>query len=243
MLPIPLSVLHVLRLTGLGICFLHFASLLSMTRAVRAEGGGAAELLLSISTSSLGLVVGIMLVLLSLLLQSIPAEMEDGSIGYRLPTFYVISRPLILLIAIAYLAIIPSQLMASQKLRQAGMIKLERLVGLQRELITRMATLNSKPGGVEAANKILDHYQIAYNISLPARPSSAEQLEIVLEKLSRQLELDKIRRIRSADSHLSAKSLIVLVSSAVTGVILLFYWFLWPRKVRLQVILSDPTAT
>lgn len=229
MLPIPLSVLHVLRFTGLGISFLHLASLLSMVRSIRAEGGGTAELLLSISTSSLGLLLGIMLVLISLLLESIPVKMNDGSVVRRLPRFYVITRPLMMLIAFAYLTIIPSQFIAKQDLRNEGMQKLGRIIDQQRELIDRMAALNSKPEGVQAANKLLDQYQIAYNISLPARPSTSAQLDTVLEKLSRQLELDKIKRIRSADSHLSAMSLIVFASSAVTGLIILFYWLLWPH--------------
>ena len=239
MLSIPLSVLHVLRLTGLSLCLLHFFGLLSMVRAIRAEGGGTPELLVSISTGSLALIVGMMLVLLSLLLQSIPTQQMDGSLGYRLPIFYVITRPLLILIAVVYLAIIPCQMLANQKLRSAGMANLERGIERQRELINRMASLSSRDDGVPAANKILDQVQLGSNISIPVRPSTPQQFQIVLEKLSRQLELDKIQRIRSADSHLAAKTMIVFVSSLVNGLLILFYWLQWPQKVRLVVIDRD----
>ena len=235
MLSIPLPVLHVLRLTGLSLCLLHFFGLLSMVRAIRSAGGGTAELLVSISGGSLGLIVGVLLVLISLLLQAIPVEMKDGSIGYRLPSFYVITRPLLLLIAAAYFAIIPSQLIANQTLRTEGMRQLDLGIDRQRQLINRMASLSSRPDGVAAANRILDEYQAGSNLSIPVRPSTPEQFQQVLEKISRQLELDKTKRIRSADSHLAAKSMIVWISSLVTGLLMLFYWWQWPRKARLIV--------
>ena len=225
----PLVLIQLLRLTGLVFCLLQTTALWSATRSIRDSGGGTSEILVSLTGNSIPLILGLMLVLVSLHLQILFREMEPRGGFTIVPLFYRFTRPLILFIAIAYLAMIPAQLVSAANLRDDGIRRLNTQTDRQKNFLTRISDEGNGANGVEKAAQLLEQYQAAYNITINRRPRTINELNYVINEARKGVDLDYFRKIRSADGNLSKTTTNVISSSILFALLILFYWYHWPK--------------
>lgn len=227
-----MTVSLVLRLCGLLLCLLHTVNLSASLILLRLDLPSARyDIVAAILENSSFLPLGLLLVLLSLHPQLLrPRLSEAGEPGEAAPALLLKSRPLIALLAAAYIALLPAQIQGALSLRSLGSTRLDAIHAARLAELEAINQINQNPA---ALPQVIERLQRLASLSrlppLPLIPSTPRQASEVGEVLRAALQDQHNDSRRVSDRDLWIRSLRHGLMALLYGAYLLVLWAGWPQ--------------
>ena len=198
----------VLGLCGLLLCLLEAVQLISAVLLARTSPiSGTLEQISVLLDNSWLLPIGLLFVFLALRWQLyLPILFGSTQAPPRPAAFLLRGRPLIAVLAAAYLALMPVQIGSAHALRQAGFERLQRSYQAQLGELRAIDQLSRAPASLPQALSRLRAYARALDQPLPLDPSTAQQTRQLSALLRQSAQRAYSRDLHSSDSDLLIKS-------------------------------------